>query len=869
MIHRLKPHACLLLVALFFWSVPAFPTHQRAAEIIYKHVSGLTYEFTLISYTYTPSPANAYRDYLLINWGDGTTSEIKRVEITYLPNDISYNRYYGTHTFPGPSNYTISCEDPNRNGGILNIPNSINTPLYIYSELVINPFMGGYNNSPVLLLPPIDNGCVDQPYYHNPGAYDADGDSLSYRLVPCRGAQGLVIPGYTYPPASNVFKLDSVTGDLTWDSPQQQGEYNIAILIEEWRNGIKIGSVLRDMQIIIIACNNKPPVIDPLPDTCIEAGQTLTFPVKAWDPDSNVVTLTATGGPMLVPNSPALQIPNPASGTGHVQATFKWATLCEHVKRNPYSMFFKAIDNATPVKLVDIKSMKIRVIGPAPKDLTATPMGNTITLNWSDYTCTNATGYQIWRKTDSTGYIPGYCQTGVPPYLGYVMIDQLQDITQTSYLDNNKGSGLVRGIRYCYLVVATYPDKAESYASNEACAALKKDVAVITNVSINHTGTTNGSIYIAWSKPTEIDTIQAPGPYKYLIARSRSDQPSQFVTVDSLSTLNDTIYTDTLLNTAAYHFTYRIDLVNDTPGNRFLIGISQPASSMFLRIFPTDKRLKLIWNNDVPWSNKSFTILRFDPATQKFDSVGASPLPAYVDKGLANGTEYCYIIRSTGSYSAHGFVDPIINFSQENCAVPVDNIPPCPPLLTIVTHCSESMNRLIWTYPSDTCGRDIARYIIFYSPNSTDPLEPFDSVDNPFDTVYDHRPDQSIVGCYAVMAVDSAGNRSTLSAPFCINNDACPVYELPNIFTPNGDGKNDYLKPFPYTSVAEISLKLFNRWGGVVFETSDPDINWDGTDRTTGRVCSDGVYFYTCDVFEITLTGTVKRTIQGSVTILK
>lgn len=142
--HRLKLRlsVCLFLL-LFVFSLPVSATHQRAAEIIYKHLSGLTYEFTLISYTYTPSPANAYRDYLLINWGDGTSSEIPRVEETYLPNDITYNRYVGTHIFPGPSSYTISCEDPNRNGGIQNIPNSINTPLFIYSELVINPFLGG------------------------------------------------------------------------------------------------------------------------------------------------------------------------------------------------------------------------------------------------------------------------------------------------------------------------------------------------------------------------------------------------------------------------------------------------------------------------------------------------------------------------------------------------------------------------------------------------------------------------------------------------------------------------------------------------------------------------------------------------------
>jgi len=868
--HRLKLRliVCLFLL-LFAFSLPVSATHQRAAEIIYKHLSGLTYEFTLISYTYTPSPANAYRDYLLINWGDGTSSEIPRIEKTFLPNDITYNRYVGTHIFPGPSSYTISCEDPNRNGGIQNIPNSINTPLFIYSELVINPFLGGYNNSPILLLPPIDNGCVDQPYYHNPGAYDIDGDSLSYRLVPCRGALGQVIPGYPYPPASKVFRLDSVTGDLFWDSPMQQGEFNIAILIEEWRNGMKIGSVLRDMQIIIIACSNKPPVIDPVPDTCIEAGKTLIFPVTAWDPDSNQVTLTGTGGPLLVTNSPAILDPDPAVGVGHTHTLFKWSTLCEHIKRNPYSVFFKAIDNGTPVKLVDIKSMKIQVIGPAPQNLTTTPLGNTITLNWTNYGCINAKGYQIWRKTDSTGYVPDYCQTGVPPYLGYTKIDMLTDISQTTYLDNNKGAGLVRGIKYCYLVVAYYPDKAESYASNEACAALKKDVAVITNVSINNTDETTGSIYVAWSKPTEIDTIQAPGPYKYIISRSRSDMPFPFIAIDSLNDLNDTIYTDTLLNTKQYFFHYRIDLFNVTPGNRFLIGSSQVASSMFLTISPTDKKLKLRWNNNVPWSNNAFTIYRYNVAFQEYDSIGTSIIPAFDDVGLINGTEYCYRIKSIGRYSASGFVDPIINFSQESCGIPVDNIPPCPPKLFVATNCADWSNLLSWTFPSDTCGRDIAKYYIYYSLTSDNQLQLIDSILDPHDTSYVHHPEHSIVGCYAIMAVDSVGNRSALSTPVCIDIYACPVYRLPNVFTPNGDGKNDYFHPFDYTSVSEINLKIFDRWGKEVFETNDPDINWDGKDMTTGQLCSDGVYFYVCDVFENTLTGTIKRTIQGSVTILK
>jgi hypothetical protein len=79
-----------------------------------------------------------------------------------------------------------------------------------------------------LLNPPIDNACLNYPFIHNPGAYDIDGDSLSYRLISCKGEKGLDIPGYTFPQASNSFSMNPVTGDLLWDSPVQQGEYNVA-----------------------------------------------------------------------------------------------------------------------------------------------------------------------------------------------------------------------------------------------------------------------------------------------------------------------------------------------------------------------------------------------------------------------------------------------------------------------------------------------------------------------------------------------------------------------------------------------------------------------------------------------------------------
>ncbi len=64
------------------------------------------------------------------------------------------------------------------------------------------------------------------------------------------------------------------------------------------------------------------------------------------------------------------------------------------------------------------------------------------------------------------------------------------------------------------------------------------------------------------------------------------------------------------------------------------------------------------------------------------------------------------------------------------------------------------------------------------------------------------------------------------------------VFEMPNIVTPNGDQINDLLTPSRVKNISEIKTTLFNRWGQVIFETSDPEIKWDGA------LYTDGVYYW-------------------------
>lgn len=849
-------------IFLFLSLSVANATHQRAGEITFRHISGLTYEFTIVTYTYTPSPAD--RPELDIIWGDGTSATVSRIEKIDYPNDISRNIYISNHTFPAPGNYTISMEDPNRNYGVINIPNSVNIPFYIETTLIINPFLGS-NSSPVLLNPPLDNGCVNIPFYHNPGASDPDGDSLSYRLVFCKGLNGEVIPGYSIPLAFSSISIDAYTGDLFWDSPVMQGEYNIAILIEEWRSGIKIGSVLRDMQISIGACNNHPPIIQTSIDTCVVAGTQFSTLVTASDPDGDQVTLTGTGGALNLASSPA-SFPQPIIGFGTVQSQLSWSTNCSHVRKQPYQFTFKAADNGSPISLVSFKSLRVTVVSPAPQNVTANPIGNSIKITWSKHFCSNASGYKVYRHNGPSGWTHGYCETGVPEYTGFVLVGTLSTINDTTFTDNNNGLGLISGNQYCYVVIATYPDFAESYASEEVCTSLIKDVPIITNVSVEETDAINGKMYIAWSKPTEFNTTQFPGPYEYILLKSAS-QSGTYLPVSSFQSLNDTIFTENSINTVSNSWFYKVEFYNRTPGNDLLISTSNPAESVFIGLSPADKKIMISWDEMVPWINEEYTIFRQNEISSLWDSIATVQQQFFIDQPLVNGQQYCYYVRSKGDYTIAGTTTPLINFSQKRCEIPKDNVPPCRLNLIGSTDCDK--NQFSWTLPFDSCITDIKGYYIYFNATGDGSFAKIDSILVNTQTTYETANFDYLAGCFAVAAFDSAYNQSVLSNFVCIDLNECSPYTLPNVFTPNGDNSNDFFQPFPYDFVQRINIIIFNRWGVPVFTSENPDIMWDGKDKFSHKDCSEGVYYYICDVYEYRLGGIKLRSLKGSLTLLR
>ncbi len=70
-----------------------------------------------------------------------------------------------------------------------------------------------------------------------------------------------------------------------------------------------------------------------------------------------------------------------------------------------------------------------------------------------------------------------------------------------------------------------------------------------------------------------------------------------------------------------------------------------------------------------------------------------------------------------------------------------------------------------------------------------------------------------------------------------------PVLVIGNIFTPNNDGYNDTFIPISSGKVQSMTTIITNRWGNLVYETTDLEINWDGTTKNNEKA-PDGVYFW-------------------------
>jgi gliding motility-associated-like protein len=87
---------------------------------------------------------------------------------------------------------------------------------------------------------------------------------------------------------------------------------------------------------------------------------------------------------------------------------------------------------------------------------------------------------------------------------------------------------------------------------------------------------------------------------------------------------------------------------------------------------------------------------------------------------------------------------------------------------------------------------------------------------------------------------------------------------FPTAFTPNGDGRNDILVPLGTRNVKTMSFEIWNRWGQLIFSSTDPTKGWDGNYQ--GSPSQTGVYAY---LIKYTATSGIEKIIKGNVTLIR
>lgn len=715
-----------------------------------------------------------------------------------------------------------------------------------------------------------------------------------------------------------TFEINAKTGDLVWNAPAEVGKYNCAFIVEEWRNGVKISETVRDMQIEVVDADNKAPVITVPPDICVEAGTMIRQTITATDTPSSTgrrdpLTITSTGavydlayiGPPL-----ATFVSTPKQTTTVATGAFTWQTSCNHIREQTYDILFKVEDTppvqvGTAAKLTDSKIMKIKVVAPSVKNFKAAadPVTKGASLTWDSYACQNP-GAQIviYRKEGSCpDYTPSACQTGLPGSLGYQEIARVP-VSDVKYVDTNGGKGLKKNVNYGYRLVVVFgaPTYGQSIASAGACLMIESPIILMTNVTVDKTDVTNGEITVKWTRPIGLDKNIYSGPYQYRLSRATGLNGTNFTQIsgnidtDLSGTKADTVLTDKALNTTDNAYRYRVEFFYTNNGSLVSLDTSSSASSVRLGAAADIRSVNLSWQANVPWNNQNQTHKVYRetrPGSGIFNQIADVPVTGtntfnFKDSGADNiasdgvykvtmspDSSYCYKVQTVGNYS-----DPkqnlglLFNLSQIICATPKSNIVPCPPVLSIdLLDCktfSQSgpcdqtsfANVLTWTTPAKDangvdCTKDIVKYTIFYSAKSDGNFEKIGEITSPqpLPQTFTHTKSDSYIGCYYITATDKYGAESAKSNVVCKDN--CPNFELPNIFTPNGDSKNDTFQPLICPRfVDNVKFDVYNRNGTKVYEYNGgiKGFAWDGK-TNDGKEVSSGTYYYSCEVKFLTL----------------
>jgi hypothetical protein len=360
----------LYFIIIFALTIPQTTkaSHGAGAELRYEHLTDSLYRFHFtfyrdcsgipVNHSYTVTSTN---DCGLSNFSFTVDSD-STVEVTRMClNDsskcknyasphigIQATYYHGDVVIASPCSLWTFAITPvcNRNAAITNL--IIPTTFCIYVETTLNNDDVPYNSSPVYEELPLFVLC-DQVQYIHLYATDPDGDSLAFEMyTPHSDATTDVqyIAGITatqpvtYAVPADSTRFNPATGDIRFkaDGPQITV---VAVRVDEFRNGILIGSFERDIQVLIESCGGNAPVVTNLTFVShICADSLLTIHVNGMDADGDSVRFS------WINNIPGSSIS--LSGPNNHIADFSWQPTSSQISPVPYTFIIYVTDSSCP-----------------------------------------------------------------------------------------------------------------------------------------------------------------------------------------------------------------------------------------------------------------------------------------------------------------------------------------------------------------------------------------------------------------------------------------------------------------------------------------------------------------------------------------
>jgi hypothetical protein len=372
---KLLSHSFYLLILVMLWFPnEAKASHVQGGNLTYQCLTGNQYRLRLALYrdcAGVAAPTTVSINYRSVSCNINLNVTLNRIagtgqEVTPIcpgqatqctggsqPGVQEYI-YEGIVTLPACSDWVMSYSLCCRNTAIGTIVNPGSQNMYIQATL--NNLAFPCNDSPTFTNRPVPFVCVGQPFCFNNGSVDPDGDSLSYTLMtPMHSATVNVTYNAPYS-ASNPLAsapaptFNPLTGDMCV-TPTSLQVTVFAVLVKEWRNGVLVGSVMRDIQVRTITCTNNNPSLNGINNTgaytmnaC--AGNPITFNIPSFDVNAaQNVTLQWNAGITGASFSPT----GGAGGTAsRPTGVFTWTPTLADVGSVPHCFTVKVTDNNCP-----------------------------------------------------------------------------------------------------------------------------------------------------------------------------------------------------------------------------------------------------------------------------------------------------------------------------------------------------------------------------------------------------------------------------------------------------------------------------------------------------------------------------------------